>query len=669
MRTVSLKYTSPETLKHFITKHTLNTQKHLLLQVFSGICDVNYIQNLLKIIKDEIPDIKIIGTTTSGEIIEGKAETEMTVLAFSIFEDTKIETYITEVLPSSEETARYLIERFPKEREPKVAIIFADGLNVNGEEFMEGFHKLRHDMIIAGGLAGDNAKFEETIVFTEKGILRKGVVTALLFNPNLRVATKASFGWESVGKTMTVTHAEKNVVYEIDGQSAVEIYSKYLGEDIASCLPQVGVEFPLIIKKQGMEIPRAVLAKNEDGSLVFAGNISTGEKVTFGYGNLQAILSSSEKIFNHTQIRQSESIFVYSCMARLQLLGKNVNDELLPLQQICNVNGFFTYGEFYVESIYHEHELLNETMTVLALSEKQESDEENMAGEKYHQVNGSEPSLTLKALSHLISQTSKELEELNTVLRERVMEEVIKNNRKDQAMLQQTKLAQMGEMMSMIAHQWRQPLSAISTLSQTINLKASLGNLDEETALRLSDTITDTAMHLSQTIDDFREFFKPRKEKRETSYSEIIEAVLNIIETSMVTKNIEVIRDIRCQEPFNSYPNEIKQVVLNLLKNAQDALLESEVEKPYIMIRSYREKDRHILEVSDNAGGIPETLMNKIFEPYFSTKKKKDGTGLGLYMSKTIIEEHCDGILKVRNSSEGAVFRIELPASEKDTVS
>jgi len=665
MRTINITYTSPQALHALIIENDLKNHTHLLLQVFTGICDITYIQNLVDTIKEMLPHIKIIGTTTSGEIIDGKAQDNTTVLSFSIFDKTEIQTYITEVTSDSQETAENLISQFTK-ADPTVAIVFADGLCVNGEEFINTFVTYDENLIIAGGMAADNADFKQTIVFTEKRVVSPGVVTALLYNKQLHVATKASFGWESIGKRMTITRAEKNRVYEIDGQRAVEIYAKYLGEDIAYHLPQVGVEFPLIVKKNGMEIPRAVVVKKRDGSLVFSGNIKEGEKVTFGYGNLHSILQYGQNIYDDKRIWKSESIFVYSCMARKQLLGENVNDELLPLQNICNVSGFFTYGEFYVESQYHNHELLNETMTVLALSEDMHAAHAPHTQYDYFQKNRSdEQNLTLKALSHLISQTSKELEELNTMLRERVMEEVIKNNRKDRVMLQQTKLAQMGEMISMIAHQWRQPLSAISTLSQTINLKASLGALDEETALRLSDTITATAMHLSQTIDDFREFFKPRKEKQETSYCEIIEGVLSIIETSIVTKNIQIIKDLQCKRKFNSYPNEIKQVVLNLIKNAQDALIESKVENPYILIRTYKRNGSRILEIEDNAGGVPEALKSKIFEPYFSTKEKKDGTGLGLYMSKTIIEEHCHGILSIRNSSKGAIFRVELPVVDE----
>lgn len=259
----------------------------------------------------------------------------------------------------------------------------------------------------------------------------------------------------------------------------------------------------------------------------------------------------------------------------------------------------------------------------------------------------------------LNEQTSRILE-FNKTLEQRVKEEVDKNRQKDKQMIQQSRLAQMGEMISMIAHQWRQPLTAISSTSSGINLKAKLETLDKETAINLTDKISEYAQHLSSTIDDFREFFKSNKSKTKTTYKELVDSALSIIGVSVSNRNIQIIKDLQCDSVFNTYPNELKQVILNLIKNAEDALVENKIEKPYIKIKTYTKDFKVILEISDNGGGIPEDIMNKIFDPYFSTKTKKDGTGLGLYMSKTIIEEHCWGKLKVKNNEQGAVFRIIL---------
>ena len=259
---------------------------------------------------------------------------------------------------------------------------------------------------------------------------------------------------------------------------------------------------------------------------------------------------------------------------------------------------------------------------------------------------------------------SKQILEGNRKLQQRVMEEVKKSREKDKQMLQQSRLAQMGEMLSMIAHQWRQPLSAISATSSTIELKCKLNKIDKEQIVKLAGKISSYSQHLSSTIDDFRDFFKANKTKNKTSCVEIINNVLNIVQISLDNKNITLKKDFQCQSKFVTYSNELKQVILNLIKNAEDVLIEKKIKDPYISLKSYRENGYITIEVGDNAGGIPEDIIDKIFDPYFSTKLKKDGTGLGLYMSKIIIEEHCNGKLSVYNSEDGAVFKIALPPSD-----
>ncbi len=254
----------------------------------------------------------------------------------------------------------------------------------------------------------------------------------------------------------------------------------------------------------------------------------------------------------------------------------------------------------------------------------------------------------------------KKIEELNRTLEKRVAEEVAKNREKEKHMLHQSRLAQMGEMISMIAHQWRQPLAAISSSSVAIGLKAKLGKLDKDTAIELSTKISDYSQHLSKTIDDFREFFKPNRGVEETTYESLVESALSIMEVSLKNRNIETKLHFECRATLLTYPNELKQVILNLLKNAEDALVERDIKNPLIEVKSYMDGDTAVLEVKDNAGGVPNNIIDKIFDPYFSTKTEKNGTGLGLYMSKIIIEEHCKGKLEVKNGPQGAIFRIVI---------
>jgi len=262
-----------------------------------------------------------------------------------------------------------------------------------------------------------------------------------------------------------------------------------------------------------------------------------------------------------------------------------------------------------------------------------------------------------KYLNEEVKEKTAELEELNKNLQIKIQEAVTKEKESLELIQSQSRLVQLGEMVSMIAHQWRQPLNVISTTAILVELEMS-----EECAtkdiLELISKIKSTTIHLShlsKTIDDFRDFYKPTKEKRDITLNQLVDSSLEMIGNSIKLKNIEIKKELNSEIVFHTYANELKQVVLNLIKNAEDALLENKVENPYIKIVT---KENQLI-VSDNAGGIDESIIDKIFDPYFSTKSK-NGTGLGLYMSKMIVEEHCGGKLEVKNSEKGAVFTIIL---------
>lgn len=257
----------------------------------------------------------------------------------------------------------------------------------------------------------------------------------------------------------------------------------------------------------------------------------------------------------------------------------------------------------------------------------------------------------------------QKLEDLNTNLEKKIQKEIKKNEVNTQRLIQQSRLAQMGEMISMIAHQWRQPLSAISATTNNLILKMMINEkVDKEFFDKELTLITDYSQYLSSTIDDFRNFFKTDKEKINFNLEDIIEKSLQIIKTSLESNGIFLKKNLSSNLYLYSYPSEIQQVVLNILKNAEDALIDNNSLKcKHIEISTFiNKRDKVIIEIKDNGGGIEESILDKIFDPYFSTKTKKDGTGLGLYMSKIIINEHCEGRLFVYNN-KGAVFNIELP--------
>ncbi len=241
---------------------------------------------------------------------------------------------------------------------------------------------------------------------------------------------------------------------------------------------------------------------------------------------------------------------------------------------------------------------------------------------------------------------------------------------KEKQLYAQSRLAQMGEMISMIAHQWRQPLGAISASVIGIKTKVQMQKFDlksvegreeqEKYLMQKLDKMGTYVEHLSETIEDFRNFFKPNKEKTTVNLEDIINKALNIVHPGLLDHHIKIEKDIHFNETIETYNNEILQALLNILKNAIDHFATEKITSPLIMIKGYEEAGNFIIEISDNGGGIPENILDKIFDPYFSTKDDKNGTGLGLYMTKTMIEDHCKGKINVKNINEGAHFKITL---------
>jgi signal transduction histidine kinase len=273
--------------------------------------------------------------------------------------------------------------------------------------------------------------------------------------------------------------------------------------------------------------------------------------------------------------------------------------------------------------------------------------------------------------THGISMTekdivAKELAQLNMDLVERIDKEVEKNMRKDRVMMQQSRLAQVGETISMIAHQWRQPLNTLSLITEGIYIKYTIGKLDQESIQVFRETTQKQIQQMSDTIDDFRNFFKPEKEKMvfklESSVNHVYTILNHMLEQESIVINIDIEENIY----ISGYPNELGQVLVNIINNAKDALVENNLDKKKIInINAVSKEDKVSIVIEDNAGGIPDDIIDNIFDPYFSTKDEKNGTGLGLYMSKIIIEDHMNGFLSVSNSNLGASFQIELEEMHK----
>jgi signal transduction histidine kinase len=249
--------------------------------------------------------------------------------------------------------------------------------------------------------------------------------------------------------------------------------------------------------------------------------------------------------------------------------------------------------------------------------------------------------------------------------------EIKKNKEKSELMISQSRFASMGEMINMIAHQWRQPLASIGTASFNLKYKIQTKKYDlstkegqEEQASFFTNKLNEIehyVQNLTTTIDDFRNFYKTDKKLVNTNINEPINGALKIILKSLKTNNIAVNLQLKSTKKINIYENEVMHVILNILKNSQDNFLENTKELMKIDISTTDLEHQVEILVSDSGGGIGKEIIDKIFEPYFSTKKEKNGTGIGLYMSKIIVEKHHKGTIKATNIDNGVTFKITIP--------
>lgn len=239
-------------------------------------------------------------------------------------------------------------------------------------------------------------------------------------------------------------------------------------------------------------------------------------------------------------------------------------------------------------------------------------------------------------------------------------EDITDKVKQDKQLMLQRKQAQIGEMVVMIAHQWRQPLAAIAATTSSLKIKQSLGRYEEISFSEALDNIENYTQHLSKTIDDFRNFLKDDKQKINVNPTDIINSAIDIVKVIFTNRGIKLKTNLLSDVELSVYPNELTQVILSLLTNAQEVIEERKIKEPMVEIETYEKDGKFYIVIKDNAGGIPDNIIDNVFDPYFTTKGELNGTGLGLYMSKTIIEEHCKGHLEVKNSDTGALFLISL---------
>lgn len=416
MKTYNTRYSDYDTLDKYIRENEIYKSENILVQIFSDISNKKLLSEVIKSLREILPQAKILGATSSAGILDGKTVGESLILSITVFEKTKIKSIIIKEDISDYSKGLLLGKKLIS---PNVkAIISFISSKIDGEEFLDGINSVNSDVIVAGGVAGRSKFKDKEYVFTEKGIESNAVAAVSLEGEELWVNNFSNFNWIPIGKEYIVTDAEGKIIKSIDNIPATDFYKKYIGITNKNKVSRIGARFPLMIKKKGIYLSRTVVRFTEDQGIILTSKINTGEKVRLGYGDMFEIIKSSDSLYESINNSPTESLFIYSSTSRRVFLKKTADVEISPLSNSISTSGFYMKGEF--NHINNANMLFTDTMTILTLSESK--DKRIKIHSQINQNTSNYACNEKTILYNLIKTTGEELTEINSRLEEKVLE-------------------------------------------------------------------------------------------------------------------------------------------------------------------------------------------------------------------------------------------------------
>jgi|GEM_PF-3283420 len=619
MINLNLFYTNKESLYKFISQHDIPNDDNVLIQIFSSKLDREFLSSLTQNIAFLLPKANIIGSTSSGEICGDSMSMHQTLISFTLFEKSYCRVYLQG--GNFDDFSEAKIAKEIDRRELKAVITFASGLEINGEKYIKTYENENLDVPIAGGLAGGDEGYEKTYVFTKDKILSRGAVAVSLHGKSLHANSGCSFGWEAIGKDLTVTKVCGNKIYEINHLPVSRIYKTYLGEDIIDFLPSSGVIFPLILQKNGISLARFVTAVNE-AYFTYSADIKKGEKVSFGFANIEQILNKKDVLAQNLSKHPIQTVFTYSCVARKTLLGQMCAMELEPLRILApSMCGFFTAAEFYHHKSHGTYEMLNHNLTVLTLSESKD------AMQKFEQkdcILQTQNDRTIKALSKLVSQTSRQLNILNKELSSTVDKQTSQLRKTNKSLLKQlyyddlTGLGNRTLLLKMIKNKQKTMSLILIDINNFKNINDLFGVISGDAVLKqvgtIINSVVDNKLFLPFRVsgDEFAVICKESVDKK--SVYELIDTIAEIIKktifkVSIQNQNVDVYLSVAIGLAYKSN---------GLFEHANLALAKAKEEgAPYIEYLHSLELEKNIQDNISWNNKIRVAIANDKIVPYF----------------------------------------------------
>lgn len=388
--------------------------------MFSGTLEEEPIEELLDGLKRRFPGASILGTTTAGEVLAGQSLDNSTVVSITCFEHSTARSSLVCQNDDLHAAGRALGISV-KQPDTKVVIAFGCGIKDKRTLFAQSLlDALRQQLpaaAISGGQAGDNGRGSRTLVFSEQGITDQGVAAVSIAGADLIANNAYTLSWVPIGKRMTITHAKGSRVFAIDGQTPYEIYSHYLGKDVADGLPLSAAEFSMMIERDGVLMAIHATGVNPDGSIDYIHNFKVGEQLRFGHCHTGLVGRGAQRLCAELRAQPAQTAFVYSCVSRKWILGEDVLVELAPIDCVAPSTGFFSYGEFFGRP-HGKPVFLSQTLTVLCLAEGNGKTRQDGIVDKIPEPEkaASRQFRTMRVLHRLVETSTREIETMNQEL-------------------------------------------------------------------------------------------------------------------------------------------------------------------------------------------------------------------------------------------------------------
>ncbi|WP_456271849.1 EAL domain-containing protein [Bacillus sp. AK031] len=403
-------YSSKEKLSDYISSHNVDLYPTIFVQLFLGQVPLEKAKQIKSEILSLLPKAVILGCSTEGQIINGTIVNDSPVISFTLFESTEINSKLIDMADAADgyETGRILSAELV-DMETKAVILFASHLDINLREILEGFHAVTPHIPVGGGVSIDVADKKQSIVLTEQGETERGIAAVALNSSILQVQTFINEQWKEVGRPLTVTKSTGSIIEKIDHQKPLKVLQHYLGDSFVSRLPESGVEFPFLLRRNKKTSTLFPIRVHENGSIEMTQAVKQGETLTFAFADLESIVNYSVKDLNRLRKKPVESLFVFNCVARKQLLKDFTETEMEMMAEISPAAGFFSHGEIVVDDESGPN-LFSHSLTYLGISEA--NNLPSLERERF-QYNLTPEGNTRVSLTHLINASSHDIQKLN----------------------------------------------------------------------------------------------------------------------------------------------------------------------------------------------------------------------------------------------------------------